>query len=120
MPQPEGDRLQPGPQGQRPWPASAALRQCEHHQRRQHRRQQYMVGDARGEQRGTQRAKGRYEQQQGRSEEHTSELQSLMRISYAVFCLKQKKKTHTIHHTVKQTTITVKNTTNSNTTQERN
>src|SRR3546814_1760390 len=32
-----------------------------------------------------------------RSEEHTSELQSLMRISYAVFCLK-KKKTET-HHT---------------------
>src|SRR3546814_7343823 len=31
-------------------------------------------------------------QQQRRSEEHTSELQSLMRISYAVFCLKKKKK----------------------------
>src|SRR3546814_2548021 len=30
-----------------------------------------------------------------RSEEHTSELQSLMRISYAVFCLKKKKHTHT-------------------------
>src|SRR3546814_9740933 len=30
-----------------------------------------------------------------RSEEHTSELQSLMRISYAVFCLKKKKKKHT-------------------------
>src|SRR3546814_1446619 len=30
-----------------------------------------------------------------RSEEHTSELQSLMRISYAVFCLKQKNKTTT-------------------------
>src|SRR3546814_5095265 len=29
-----------------------------------------------------------------RSEEHTSELQSLMRNSYAVFCLKKKKKTH--------------------------
>src|SRR3546814_9787183 len=29
----------------------------------------------------------------GRSEEHTSELQSLMRISYAVFCLKKKNKT---------------------------
>src|SRR3546814_4723272 len=29
-----------------------------------------------------------------RSEEHTSELQSLMRISYAVFCLKKKKYTH--------------------------
>src|SRR3546814_7461755 len=30
-----------------------------------------------------------------RSEEHTSELQSLMRISYAVFCLKKKKKKYT-------------------------
>src|SRR3546814_6861205 len=30
----------------------------------------------------------------GRSEEHTSELQSLMRISYAVFCLKKKKNIH--------------------------
>src|SRR3546814_2605894 len=30
-----------------------------------------------------------------RSEEHTSELQSLMRISYAVFCLKKKKQTRT-------------------------
>src|SRR3546814_10210129 len=30
-----------------------------------------------------------------RSEEHTSELQSLMRISYAVFCLKKKKNTNT-------------------------
>src|SRR3546814_17775154 len=29
---------------------------------------------------------------EGRSEEHTSELQSLMRISYAVFCLKKKKR----------------------------
>src|SRR3546814_6114813 len=29
-----------------------------------------------------------------RSEEHTSELQSLMRISYAVFCLKKKRKTN--------------------------
>src|SRR3546814_1938529 len=31
-------------------------------------------------------------QRAGRSEEHTSELQSLMRISYAVFCLKKKQK----------------------------
>src|SRR3546814_4317328 len=31
------------------------------------------------------------EHQPGRSEEHTSELQSLMRISYAVFCLEKKK-----------------------------
>src|SRR3546814_7899905 len=32
-----------------------------------------------------------FSQMPGRSEEHTSELQSLMRISYAVFCLKKKK-----------------------------
>src|SRR3546814_9906915 len=36
-----------------------------------------------------------------RSEEHTSELQSLMRISYAVFCLKKKKKTTKKYKTVK-------------------
>src|SRR3546814_10859075 len=38
----------------------------------------------------------------GRSEEHTSELQSLMRISYAVFCLKKKNNTNSNsnqHHT---------------------
>src|SRR3546814_4592716 len=34
-----------------------------------------------------------------RSEEHTSELQSLMRISYAVFCLKKKKKNATTNQT---------------------
>src|SRR3546814_4404236 len=42
-----------------------------------------------------------------RSEEHTSELQSLMRISYAVFCLKKKK-----YKTAKQITLTHENTTN--------
>src|SRR3546814_439059 len=35
--------------------------------------------------------------QAARSEEHTSELQSLMRNSYAVFCLKKKKKLQNIH-----------------------
>src|SRR3546814_10315575 len=35
--------------------------------------------------------RGRLELDRVRSEEHTSELQSLMRISYAVFCLKKKK-----------------------------
>src|SRR3546814_5208003 len=49
-----------------------------------------------------------------RSEEHTSELQSLMRISYAVFCLKKKKKIynteryvnkHKINNRLKQETI---------------
>src|SRR3546814_4431257 len=36
--------------------------------------------------------RGRHEHALPRSEEHTSELQSLMRISYAVFCLKKKNK----------------------------
>src|SRR3546814_4935767 len=43
-----------------------------------------------------------------RSEEHTSELQSLMRISYAVFCLKKKKKNRSIRqqeHTLVQERI---------------
>src|SRR3546814_3168915 len=35
-----------------------------------------------------------------RSEEHTSELQSLMRISYAVFCLKKKKKKTHYNHSI--------------------
>src|SRR3546814_4982697 len=35
-----------------------------------------------------------------RSEEHTSELQSLMRISYAVFCLKKKKNTEPLYRTL--------------------
>src|SRR3546814_1122279 len=38
-----------------------------------------------------------------RSEEHTSELQSLMRISYAVFCLKKKRKLQMIHKSEIQT-----------------
>src|SRR3546814_6196956 len=40
----------------------------------------------------------------GRSEEHTSELQSLLRISYAVFCLKKK----TVVKTIQNTRITTK------------
>src|SRR3546814_9140926 len=46
---------------------------------------------------------------EGRSEEHTSELQSLMRISYAVFCLKKKNtkrnNIHTDNQNIKQTNI---------------
>src|SRR3546814_9364612 len=41
------------------------------------------------------------DQQFNRSEEHTSEIQSLMRISYAVFCLKKKKKIIEQQHTTK-------------------
>src|SRR3546814_7843592 len=43
-----------------------------------------------------------------RSEEHTSELQSLMRISYAVFCLKKKKNTKRKHKSI-QTSIPIEN-----------
>src|SRR3546814_4129269 len=46
-----------------------------------------------------------------RSEEHTSELQSLMRISYAVFCLKTKKNDYTAekkHNATNQTTTKYK------------
>src|SRR3546814_3159598 len=44
-------------------------------------------------------AAGRGRRRIPRSEEHTSELQSLMRISYAVFCLKKKKTINTTHIT---------------------
>src|SRR3546814_6135456 len=56
----------------------------------------------------------RWRDQTKRSEEHTSELQSLMRISYAVFCLKKKKKTQstnipttTQHSTINHIPITI-------------
>src|SRR3546814_6934208 len=44
-----------------------------------------------------------------RSEEHTSELQSLMRISYAVFCLKQTKYMNKIHNNRLHDTSTILN-----------
>src|SRR3546814_10898023 len=43
-----------------------------------------------------------------RSEEHTSELQSLMRISYAVFCLKKKKNHINKHNETHHTTMTTR------------
>src|SRR3546814_2027831 len=45
------------------------------------------------------RAEGGQGAEERRSEEHTSELQSLMRISYAVFCLKKKKHNNQNHKT---------------------
>src|SRR3546814_1733153 len=50
-----------------------------------------------------------------RSEEHTSELQSLMRISYAVFCLKKKNTLNIIHRQHKDRTINVRYTRKNNT-----
>src|SRR3546814_6144999 len=68
--------------------------------------------------------RGQQHGEQHRSEEHTSELQSLMRISYAVFCLKKKKyrltpnNSNTISHTVNIShhTTTLKNSELHNTT----
>src|SRR3546814_1211525 len=66
-----------------------------HHQRI---RQAFRLDDQRViARRGEGRGKAR--EYAGRSEEHTSELQSLMRISYAVFCLQKKKKNKHKHGT---------------------
>src|SRR3546814_3496674 len=51
-----------------------------------------------------------------RSEEHTSELQSLMRISYAVFCLKKKTKTTKSYKNYASHTVTTHTSTRSSTT----
>src|SRR3546814_10382032 len=53
-----------------------------------------------------QAARVRLAERQGRSEEHTSELQSLMRTSYAVFCLKKKKTKHIKHATSRSKSCT--------------
>src|SRR3546814_6873143 len=50
------------------------------------------AGEVKGQQHGHRKGDAADDE---RSEEHTSELQSLMRISYAVFCLKKKKQKHT-------------------------
>src|SRR3546814_6426704 len=60
---------------------------------------------------------GQEPQSDVRSEEHTSELQSLMRISYAVFCLKKKIKRHKVaqeiprNHTTHKSSTTDRNST---------
>src|SRR3546814_6414718 len=70
--------------------------------RRQHRRARFRPAAGRGRDRSGRKRPaaqiGAEGSGQGRSEEHTSELQSLMRNSYAVFCLKKKnncEQTHT-------------------------
>src|SRR3546814_5423077 len=62
-------------------------------------KRQLVLGDQ-VDQRGCERGKAKHLVDE-RSEEHTSELQSLMRISYAVFCLKKKKTCKSpIHQTI--------------------
>src|SRR3546814_4208643 len=59
---------------------------------RAQRRDRALLADDGGQGRA-ERASAQHDPRQARSEEHTSELQSLMRISYAVFCLKKKNPT---------------------------
>src|SRR3546814_2029643 len=67
--------------------------------------------DVRPRDRGRSRAHGtapaRHRGRPERSEEHTSELQSLMRISYAVFCLKKKKENNRQYNTRMKTKTNV-------------
>src|SRR3546814_2451747 len=75
----------------------------------------YRIEKAQGRQPVPKEVRGRRRPDPLRSEEHTSELQSLMRISYAVFCLKKKinEAADEQHHTTKRTIIqTTKCTTN--------
>src|SRR3546814_2343287 len=65
------------------------------HPARQHAEQQHRGDDQRFAPQRAHRGGPVAQKKAARSEEHTSELQSLMRISYAVFCLKKKKKQHT-------------------------
>src|SRR3546814_1809884 len=66
---------------------------------RQHRRRRLRQGRFRAQlPAAEQEGAARQRRQQERSEEHTSELQSLMRISYAVFCLKKKNTTYIQHN----------------------
>src|SRR3546814_3411850 len=69
-----------------PVPARGRVRRVRHRRRRGRRGGDDLLRLCRLP-RGLDRGRGNQE----RSEEHTSELQSLMRISYAVFCLKKKK-----------------------------
>src|SRR3546814_5862623 len=56
------------------------------------------TGSVRTERKFVKSSARRWPEDRPRSEEHTSELQSLMRISYAVFCLKKKKQHTHIEH----------------------
>src|SRR3546814_4334825 len=83
-----GDRLDDGARGRRRGIAALYARPAQRRRRSRHR------GAGRTARTDGARLAARGRGGAGRSEEHTSELQSLMRISYAVFCLKKKTKQH--------------------------
>src|SRR3546814_6254803 len=88
----EGQRRNGRARGKRKGDELRAIADPEREQGEQPRRKraQPRIGQGIGRLRLEQRRAARRHQRE-RSEEHTSELQSLMRISYAVFCLKKKK-----------------------------
>src|SRR3546814_8714140 len=83
---------QPGADAAQPRRRRAGNGEDDHHARPLGRRGEQPAEGGRGAEEGAgedrRQAEGRPDV--GRSEEHTSEIQSLMRISYAVFCLKKK------------------------------
>src|SRR3546814_2701083 len=107
--------LQYDPEGRGPAPQRIGGRAAIHRLEEQRNRNRERTGGPCDGKPGTQVPVPEHEQQraragdcgkdEGRSEEHTSELQSLMRISYAVFCLKKKNK-HTNTHETNDTTLT--------------
>src|SRR3546814_4241439 len=76
------------------FPYTTLFRSQRRHQCARHRRQPHAQPETQGviDARTDALDAGDFKVLDHRSEEHTSELQSLMRISYAVFCLKKKKK----------------------------
>src|SRR3546814_5447506 len=87
---PAGSSLALCPLGTRAWLSSAQFSPCRKLDRRGPRRQSLCSGGFTPSG-PVARMRGGNRPLSGRSEEHTSELQSIMRISYAVFCLKKKK-----------------------------
>src|SRR3546814_5836032 len=89
--------------------ADAAVRLSHRCERRRSRHRQILPGPHRSQHRRQWRRARLLTNGTHRSEEHTSELQSLMRISYAVFCLKKKKNTHsTLHNPTDTSSITLR------------
>src|SRR3546814_4222961 len=87
------------------FPYTTLFRSDRRRGRRRHpaRPQHHRPGEDPDERVAPERQDDQEEQGLARSEEHTSELQSLMRISYAVFCLKKKKNKSNIQN---NTTLT--------------
>src|SRR3546814_3694914 len=97
LPRRQRDRGVDEPAGRRSGHAFLLARQCDEAAGGRARRQDRRRCARHGHGHWQENRQGRGGRGRVRSEEHTSELQSLMRISYAVFCLKKKNKSSTSH-----------------------